>query len=104
LGAIAGFASHVKGEALVDSKPVSKPDVDRGIVFQDYNLFPWKTVIANVEFGLKMRRIGKAERGKLANEILARVGLSEFCRYDPDQLSGGMQQRVNLSFGLANPC
>jgi ABC-type proline/glycine betaine transport system ATPase subunit len=67
-------------------------------------LFPWKTVITNVEFGLKMRRIGKAERGKLANEILARVGLSEFCRYDPDQLSGGMQQRVNLSFGLANPC
>jgi NitT/TauT family transport system ATP-binding protein len=102
LGAIAGFANHVKGEVLVDSKPVRKPDVDRGIVFQDHNLFPWKTVIANVEFGLKMRRIAKAARGKLAKEILARVGLSEFCRYYPDQLSGGMQQRVNLARVLVN--
>jgi len=82
--------------------PVRKPDVDRGIVFQDHDLFPWKTVIANVEFGVKMRRIAKAERRKLAKEILAIVGLSEFCRYYPDQLSGGMQQRVNLARVLVN--
>lgn len=102
LGAIAGFAKLARGEVLVDPKPVRKLDADRGIVFQDHNLFPWKTVIANVEFGLKMRRVEKAKRRHLTSEILARVGLAEFWRYYPDQLSCGMQQRVNLARVLVN--
>jgi NitT/TauT family transport system ATP-binding protein len=102
LGAIAGFNHLTQGEIFVDSRPVQKPDADRGIVFQDHNLFPWKTVIANVEFGLKMRQVPGTQRRHLAIEMLARVGLAEFARHYPDQLSGGMQQRVNLARVLVN--
>jgi NitT/TauT family transport system ATP-binding protein len=102
LGAIAGFTRLTRGEIFVDMKPVQKPDADRGIVFQDHNLFPWKTVIANVEFGLKMRGVKKAERREIATKILSRIGLSEFWRHYPSQLSGGMQQRVNLARVLVN--
>jgi NitT/TauT family transport system ATP-binding protein len=65
-------------------------------------LFPWKTVLENVAFGLKMQRIGKRERARAAREILAHVGLSEFAQHYPHQLSGGMQQRVNLARVLVN--
>jgi NitT/TauT family transport system ATP-binding protein len=102
LGAIAGFNRLTQGDIFVDSRPVQKPDADRGIVFQDHNLFPWKTVIANVEFGLKMRHVPETERRHLAIEMLTRVGLAEFARHYPDQLSGGMQQRVNLARVLVN--
>jgi NitT/TauT family transport system ATP-binding protein len=102
LGAIAGFTRLTRGEIFVDLKPVQKPDADRGIVFQDHNLFPWKTVMANVEFGLKMRGVKKAERREIATKILSRIGLSDFCRHYPSQLSGGMQQRVNLARVLVN--
>ena len=102
LGAIAGFIRLTKGEILVDLKPVQKPDAGRGIVFQDHNLFPWKTVISNVEFGLKMRGVIKGERREIAKKILARIGLSEFWRHYPSELSGGMQQRVNLARVLVN--
>jgi NitT/TauT family transport system ATP-binding protein len=102
LGAIAGFTRLTSGEIFVDAKPVQKPDADRGIVFQDHNLFPWKTVISNVEFGMKMQGIAKAERRQIAKEILARMGLSEFWRHYPSELSGGMKQRVNLARVLVN--
>jgi NitT/TauT family transport system ATP-binding protein len=102
LGVIAGFSRLTKGEIFVDLKRVEKPAADRGIVFQDHHLFPWKTVLANVEFGLKMRRVPKAERRAIAKEILARIGLSEFWRHYPCELSGGMQQRVNLARVLVN--
>ena len=102
LGAIAGFNRLTRGEIFVDSQLVQKPDADRGIVFQDHNLFPWKTVIANVEFGLKMRHVPETERRHLAKQMLTRVGLSEFAKHYPDQLSGGMQQRVNLARVLVN--
>jgi NitT/TauT family transport system ATP-binding protein len=102
LGAIAGFTPIADGEILVASRRVQRPDSSRGIVFQQHNLFPWKTVQANVEFGPKMRRKPKTERRRIAAEILGRVQLSEFGRHYPDQLSGGMQQRVNLARVLVN--
>jgi NitT/TauT family transport system ATP-binding protein len=102
LGSIAGFIRLTRGEIFVDLKPVQKPDASRGIVFQDHNLFPWKTVISNVEFGLKMRGVIKGERREIAKKILARIGLSEFWRHYPSELSGGMQQRVNLARALVN--
>jgi NitT/TauT family transport system ATP-binding protein len=102
LGAIAGFVPLTQGQVLVDSRPVDRPDGSRGVVFQQHNLFPWKTVRGNVEFGLKMRRVRKEERRRLADEILERVRLRGFQNSYPDQLSGGMLQRVNLARVLVN--
>jgi NitT/TauT family transport system ATP-binding protein len=102
LGAIAGFVSLTQGQILVDQQPVHRPDGSRGVVFQHHNLFPWKTVRGNVEFGLKMRGIRKPERYRLVNEILQRVKLGGFENSYPNELSGGMQQRVNLARVLVN--
>jgi NitT/TauT family transport system ATP-binding protein len=102
LGAIAGFVPLTQGQVLVDSRPVDRPDGSRGVVFQQHNLFPWKTVRGNVEFGLKMRRVRKEDRRRLADEILERVRLRGFQNSYPDQLSGGMLQRVNLARVLVN--
>ncbi|HEX3446027.1 MAG TPA: ABC transporter ATP-binding protein [Chthoniobacterales bacterium] len=102
LGAIAGFVPLSRGQILVDERLVRKPDGSRGIVFQDHNLFPWRTVQENVEFGPKMRRIPKKERSRLTAQMLERVNLRGFEANYPDQLSGGMQQRVNLARVLVN--
>jgi NitT/TauT family transport system ATP-binding protein len=102
LGAIAGFVSLTQGQILVDQGPVHRPDGSRGVVFQHHNLFPWKTVRGNVEFGLKMRGIRKRERRRLVDEILDRVKLRTFQDSYPGHLSGGMQQRVNLARVLVN--
>ena len=102
IGAVAGFTRVSSGSLEVDGQQVRAPGPDRGVVFQQHTLFPWKTVLENVAFGLKMRRVGRAERTRLAEEILAQVGLSEFARHYPHQLSGGMQQRVNLARVLVN--
>ena len=102
LGAMAGFVPLSNGQILVDQKVVRKPEGSRGIVFQDHNLFPWKTVQGNVEFGPKMRGIRKEERSQLAQQMLERVQLRGFEGSYPDQLSGGMQQRVNLARVLVN--
>jgi NitT/TauT family transport system ATP-binding protein len=102
LGAIAGFIPLTQGQILVDQRPVHRPDGSRGVVFQHHNLFPWKTVRGNIEFGLKMRGIRKAERQRLVDDILDRVRLSTFQHSYPGHLSGGMQQRVNLARVLVN--
>jgi NitT/TauT family transport system ATP-binding protein len=102
VGAIAGFTRVSSGVLDVDGLAVRAPGPDRGVVFQQHTLFPWKTVHENVAFGLKMQRVGKQERRRLAGEILAHVGLSEFGEHYPHQLSGGMQQRVNLARVLVN--
>ena len=86
----------------MDGQAVGSPGPDRGVVFQQHTLFPWKTVLENVEFGLKMRGVPAAERRKTARDILAHVGLGDFLRHYPAQLSGGMQQRVNLARVLVN--
>jgi NitT/TauT family transport system ATP-binding protein len=102
IGAVAGFTPITSGELRVDGKEAKTPGPDRGVVFQQHTLFPWKTVLKNVEFGLKMRGVGMSERRHAAREILSLVGLGEFLDHYPSQLSGGMQQRVNLARVLVN--
>jgi NitT/TauT family transport system ATP-binding protein len=102
IGAIAGFTPVTSGELLLDGQAIRGPGPDRGVVFQQHTLFPWKTVIANVEFGLKMRGISRLERRRTAREILEQVGLGDFLEHYPNQLSGGMQQRVSLARVLVN--
>lgn len=102
IGAVAGFTPISAGTLAVDGKPVVAPGPERGVVFQHHTLFPWKTVLRNVEFGLKMRGAGRAERRDAAREILTTVGLGDFLQHYPWQLSGGMQQRVSLARVLVN--
>jgi NitT/TauT family transport system ATP-binding protein len=102
IGAIAGYTPVSSGQVLVDDQPVHSPGPDRGVVFQQHTLFPWKTVRENVEFGLKMRRVKLGERRRIALEILEQVGLADFSKHYPAQLSGGMQQRVSLARVLVN--
>jgi NitT/TauT family transport system ATP-binding protein len=102
LGAIAGFRPVDGGALQVDARPVRAPGPDRGMVFQQHALFPWKTVLANVEFGLKMQGARRRERRLRAIEILEHVGLGAFLHHYPHQLSGGMQQRVALVRVLVN--
>jgi len=102
LGAIAGFMPVSAGEVRVDAQRVAAPGPDRGVVFQQHTLFPWKTVAHNVEFGLKMRGLPRAQRRQIAREILGHMGLGEFLDHYPHQLSGGMQQRVALARVLVN--
>lgn len=102
LGALAGHIKIARGELKVDGAPVSAPHPDRGIVFQQHTLFPWKRVINNVAFGPKMRGIGRRQRREQAEEILKLVGLQDFAQRYPKQLSGGMQQRVEIARVLVN--
>jgi NitT/TauT family transport system ATP-binding protein len=102
VGAIAGFTRVSGGRVTLDGRVVGAPGPDRGVVFQFHTLFPWKTVLDNVAFGLKMRGIGKLARRQQATEILESVGLRDFWNHYPAQLSGGMQQRVSLARVLVN--
>ena len=102
LGALAGHIKIARGDLKVDGAPVASPHPDRGIVFQQHTLFPWKRVIDNVAFGPKMRGIGRRQRRKEAEEILQLVGLQDFAQRYPKQLSGGMQQRVEIARVLVN--
>ncbi len=102
LNMIAGFIPHSGGEILLNGKAVDGPGPDRGVVFQSFALFPWKTVLDNVGFGPKMRGVPKAERDKIAHEYLALAGLTHAANRYPNELSGGMQQRVGVVRALAN--
>ena len=102
INTIAGFQRAQTGEVRVDGEPVSRPGPDRGVVFQQPTLFPWKLVRENVDFGLKFRNVPRPQRSQMTDEILRKVGLSEFGRHYPAQLSGGMQQRVGLARVLVN--
>jgi NitT/TauT family transport system ATP-binding protein len=102
LGALAGHLPITAGELTIDGRPVLGPSPDRGMVFQQHTLFPWKRVRDNVAFGPKMRGIASAERNRAADAILKLVGLSGFEAFYPAQLSGGMQQRVEIARVLIN--
>jgi NitT/TauT family transport system ATP-binding protein len=102
LNMIAGFIPATGGEILLNGRPINGPGPDRGVVFQSFALFPWKTVLENVAFGPKMRGIGKAERERIAREYLALARLSDAADRYPNELSGGMQQRVGVVRALAN--
>jgi len=102
LGALAGHWTPSRGSIRVDDAPVSGPHPDRGLVFQQHTLFPWKKVLDNVAFGLKMQGIGRKERRERARELLGLVGLAGFEDRYPVQLSGGMQQRVEIARVLIN--
>ncbi|WP_375781088.1 ABC transporter ATP-binding protein [Bradyrhizobium sp. ma5] len=102
LGALAGHLPVTQGRLTVDEQPVVGPSPDRGIVFQQHTLFPWKRVRDNVAFGPKMRGVVRGERHRAADEILRLVGLAGFERFYPSQLSGGMQQRVEIARVLIN--
>jgi NitT/TauT family transport system ATP-binding protein len=102
LNMIAGFLPVSGGEIKAGGKAVTGPGPDRGVVFQSFALFPWRTVLDNVAFGPKMRGVPKAEREKIAREYLALAKLSEAEGRYPNELSGGMQQRVGVVRALAN--
>jgi NitT/TauT family transport system ATP-binding protein len=102
LNMVAGFIPHSGGDILVGGEPVTGPGPDRGVVFQSFALFPWKTVLDNVGFGPKMRGVPKAERDAIAREYLALAGLTHAADRYPNELSGGMQQRVGVVRALAN--
>lgn len=102
LNMIAGFIPHSGGEILLNGKAINGPGPERGVVFQSFALFPWKTVLDNVGFGPKMRGVPKAERDKIAHEYLALAGLTHAASRYPNELSGGMQQRVGVVRALAN--
>jgi NitT/TauT family transport system ATP-binding protein len=102
LGMIAGFVPPTSGRILVDGQPVTRPGMDRGVVFQEYALFPWRTALQNVEFGPLVRRLPAAERQQVAERYLAMVGLAQHAQKYPRELSGGMKQRVAIARALAN--
>jgi NitT/TauT family transport system ATP-binding protein len=102
LNTLAGFVATASGRVTVDDDLITAPGADRGVVFQDPTLFPWKTVIGNVSLGPLLARRGAAEAERVARTLLARVGLSGRSDSFPKQLSGGMQQRVGIARALAN--
>lgn len=98
---IAGLHSQTSGQVLVDGKPVQGPGTDRILIFQDHGLFPWLTVGQNVEFGMKMKGVGKGERLERIQHYLRLVHLAKFEKSYIHQLSGGMRQRVAIARALA---
>jgi NitT/TauT family transport system ATP-binding protein len=99
---IAGFETPTEGEVVMRGTPVTGPGPDRGMVFQDYGLFPWLTVRGNIAFGPAARGKPKAEVMRIAERFVTMMGLERFAEVYPHQLSGGMKQRVAIGRVLAN--
>ena len=99
---IAGLEQPSSGQVSIENEVVSGPGADRGMVFQNYTLFPWRSVAENISFGLELKGLSKAERLKQVAYYLNVVGLTKFADAYPKQLSGGMKQRVAIARALAN--
>jgi NitT/TauT family transport system ATP-binding protein len=102
IAAIAGFIRPSAGTLTMDGKPITRPGADRGVVFQEYALLPWKRVIDNVALGLKLKGIKRAERNAVARRFLEITNLTEAENKFPHELSGGMKQRAAVARTLAN--
>jgi NitT/TauT family transport system ATP-binding protein len=98
---IAGLDTASSGEILLDGERITGPNPKVGIVFQEYSLFPWRSVIDNIAFGLEMRGLARTERYRVAEPYLDLVGLTQFRESYPSELSGGMRQRVAVARALA---
>ena len=103
LNLAAGFLEPTEGQILLDGKPVKSPGKDRGVIFQQYAIFPFLTVQENIEFGLKLaaNRVHRSERRKIACDLLRLMGLEGFENAYPKELSGGMKQRVAIARAYA---
>jgi NitT/TauT family transport system ATP-binding protein len=98
---LAGFDKPTSGKIFLDGKQIKKPGPDRGFVFQDFALYPWKTVLKNISFGLELKGISKKEAAKESMKYIKMVGLEGFEHAFPHTLSGGMKQRVGIARALA---
>jgi taurine transport system ATP-binding protein len=101
LNLFAGFLTPTRGRVTFDGTPIHGPGAERGVVFQDNALFPWLDLVGNVEFGLRMQGVAKAQRIERARQALDLVGLSSFETHPLWELSGGMRQRAGLARALA---
>ncbi len=99
---IAGLARPTQGEILLDGKLIQEPGPERGFVFQEYALFPWRSVRKNIEFGLEMRGFAAGARREISNKYIDLVGLGGFEDYSIRRLSGGMKQKVSIARALAS--
>jgi len=102
MNTVAGFVQPTTGSVRVDGEPIKGPGLDRGMVFQQHSLFPWKSVLDNVAFGPLMAREGQEKARATARSFLEMVGLSAYGHRYPSMLSGGMKQRVGIARALAN--
>jgi len=102
LNIVAGLLPYEEGTVSIDGKRVNGPGVDRAVVFQHSSLLPWRTIAGNIRYGMEMqRRFDEATMHERTDHFLKMVGLSGFEKHFPNELSGGMQQRVNLARALA---
>lgn len=101
LNTVAGFLKPTSGQVSIDGTAVEQPSIDYVMIFQNYGLLPWRTVLKNVELGLETKKIPKNQRREIAKKYLDMVGLTEAFNKRPIQLSGGMQQRVAIARALA---
>jgi len=99
---IAGLVEPDSGHITIDGEPVAGPSADRGMIFQDFTLFPWLTVEDNIGFGLDLKGVSRNERRKAVDHYLKVIGLTDFADFYPKDLSGGMQQKVAIARTLAN--
>ncbi|MDQ2779101.1 MAG: ABC transporter ATP-binding protein [Pseudomonadota bacterium] len=100
---VGGFVKPTRGQVLLDGQPVKAPGPDRGVIFQEYGVFPWLTVRRNIEFGLRLKasKTAAAERDTITNRYLKLMGLSDFADHFPKHLSGGMRQRLAIARAYA---